>query len=169
MIKANSRLLTVQPLYCHDPVPPRLNPSRRRRLVDYTQCRRDGTRSRALNMQNPTTRSPKKDDSLAMPTCRSLDASITNLLDAIDVTNNESKDSERIDFYLKVTPKNQRRNPRVSTLDTIGGPRKILQRSQSTGNDRIRSQSSSLPILKARSKSIASMFRKKSSGVKQQS
>lgn len=112
--------------------PRRSSPQLRRRLVDYTQCRSDGTSSTAANAghkaisTNDYFLKAKLIPALGLPSCRALDASLADLM---AVPEEKTEDEERIDFFLKVAPKSQRRQSRrVSTLDTVGGRRVVMER-----------------------------------------
>lgn len=106
-----------------------------RRLVDYTKYRSDGTKSSMPQntlMSVNDNEQPKKAHALGMPACLALEASLSAMmLSAEDASQKEEED--RIDFYLKVSPKSRRKATRVSTLDTAvdrkGG---TLERSKSS-------------------------------------
>jgi hypothetical protein len=109
---------------------------RPRRLVDYTQYRRDGTSPSNQSQHNttkvtPTFGNPPRKTNLKMglPTCFALEASLEDIIlgdfkkKELDAATNKA---DRIHFYFKVEPKNQRKPTRTSSLDTISS-RKDLQ------------------------------------------
>jgi hypothetical protein len=120
---------------------------RRPRLVDYMQCRRDGTTSsKSFNTKKSNEHPWKTNLKMGLPTCLTLDASLTTMLFIDDEELDASKNKEdRIDFYLKVEPKCRRRNStRTSSLDTtrsqkeelrqqMASSRRTFDRSQSLG------------------------------------
>lgn len=61
-----------------------------------------------------------------MPACRALEATLIDVVLAID---NSPDERERIDFFLKVAPKSQRKQQkrRVSTLDIVGARTEMLR------------------------------------------
>jgi hypothetical protein len=98
--------------------------NRRRRLVDYTKCRSDGTKSPMAQKKLLADRDkepPKKPLALGIPAFLALDASLAAMLlseGSAEVTS-QKREEERIDFYLKVLPKSVRKSTRVSTLDRV--------------------------------------------------
>lgn len=112
--------------------PASLDANRRRRLVDYTQFRSDGTKSSvAINMDNISDLPSKTNTLRGMPACHALEASLVEMFaDVEEITAVSNTKDERIDFYLKVKPKSQRKTTRVSTLDRVDG--RDLQRTKSS-------------------------------------
>jgi hypothetical protein len=106
----------------------------RRRLVDYTKCRRDGTTPSNVNATSPPSAVyPKKDARLGLPTCHALDTSLASMILAsrpiqMLQDKNKKKDDDRIDFFLKIVPKSQRKASRISTLDRADHRKVVLLR-----------------------------------------
>lgn len=103
-----------------------LNPHHRRCLIDYTECRRDGTKSShdltrytnhsdtaALYVKNKTLSVGNVHHIAFEPSCKEIASPSDDGRHAVE-------QAERIDFYLKVPPKSQRKHTRVSTLDMVG-------------------------------------------------
>lgn len=95
-----------------------------RRLVDYTQCRRDGTASNNANVNYKSSTDPKKAIKSGMPAFRSLESSLdTSAVSPDPSTDTDSEthqgDNDRIEFFLKIVPKSQRKKSRISTLDKV--------------------------------------------------
>jgi hypothetical protein len=98
-----------------------------KRLIDYTECRSDGTKTR-------------RNSSLAqsisvVPICQAFDATYATVHLLLATVEEEEEEEESIEFFLKITPRHKRKNSRESTLDIIGGPNKILQQMASLVND----------------------------------
>jgi hypothetical protein len=148
----------IAPASCHqgEALSTKTIKTQRRRLVDYTECRSDGTKSR-------------RNCSLArsissVPICQSLDSTVDLLLTTVETTTNEEEEEEEnvesIDFFLKITPKHKRKNSRESTLDIIGGPNRILQKMISLVDDGERFPRSAVPpsFRRSQRKLITSML-----------
>jgi hypothetical protein len=130
------RNLEVMPSVCpHQTTPDCTNNRTRRRLVDYTKCRRDGTPSSNTTSSNimdgtSSSDSTKQDIRLGLPTCRALETSLASMMltKPIQIPQDEEQDDDRIDFFLKIVPKSQRKSSRVSTLDRADSRRGGLLR-----------------------------------------
>jgi hypothetical protein len=93
-------------------IPPKV-PNGKRRLLDYTKYRSDGTQAPPRNGMLDDDVNPRPSIK-GLPACTSLDASLHTVLSSAD-----SNTDERIDFFLKISPQSARRSSRVSTLDTV--------------------------------------------------
>ena len=99
-----------------------------RRLIDYTRCRRDGIESNNANTRigNNSADYPSKRNSVDLPSCNALDASLAKNI-VVSLGREEQREA-RVDFFLKVMPKSQRKQSRrISTLDTVGGRKTIME------------------------------------------
>jgi hypothetical protein len=66
--------------------------------------------------------SSKKVHALGVPACAALEASFVAMLlseESTKVSTQKEEEEERIEFYLKVSPKSLRKTTRVSTLDRL--------------------------------------------------
>jgi hypothetical protein len=115
-----------------------VNITSRRMLVDYTQCRRDGTASSKSSNAKRSTEYPRNTAlKMGLPTCFAFEASLTNRTsgdDKKDLSGAATKKAERISFYLKVQPKSQRKPTRTSSLDRAVSRRDWLQQMASSRN-----------------------------------
>jgi hypothetical protein len=158
-MQRNNYRATIAPASCHqgEALSTKTIKTQRRRLVDYTEYRSDGTKSR-------------RNCSLArsissVPICQSLNSTVVGLpLTTVETTTNEEEEEEEnvesIEFFLKITPKHKRKNSRESTLDIIGGPNRILQQMISLVDDGERFPRPAVPppFRRAQRKLITSMF-----------
>lgn len=99
-----------------------------RRLVDYTRCRRNGIESINANTRigNSSADYPSKRKSVDLPSYNALDAPLANIV--VSLGGREEQREARVDFFLKVMPKSQRKQSRrISTLDTVGGRKTIME------------------------------------------
>jgi hypothetical protein len=105
-----------------------------RRLVDYTQYRRNIHSSSQLYHTNITPTavfSPPRKTNLKMglPTCFALEASLDDIIlgDAKEELDAAANKANRVDFYLRVEPKSQRKPARISSLDTASSRKALHQ------------------------------------------
>lgn len=107
-----------------------------RRLVDYTKCRGDGTSRRnrrsscyANLVSNPDREFQQQENNskvLGMPTCRALESTLFDMMVSPSPSSSvgegephREQPEERVDFFLKITPKQYRKVNRVSSLDMV--------------------------------------------------
>lgn len=134
-----------------------------RRLVDYTQCRSDGTKARnATNVDSSDKATPlslSKTENACLPSFRALDEYLSQV-ERLGNDEPQDEDKDPIHFFLKVLHKNQRpQSRRVSTLDTIGG-RKIVTEKIVSSRRSMQEVRFSSPL---RSEPVVSEQRRKSS------
>ena len=108
----------------HFGIPPKKEPSGRRQLLDYTIHRSDGSKAPPRNCMLDEELN-QKPSIKGLPACTSLDASLEQLISSVD-----SNTDERIDFFLKISPRSARRSSRISTLDTVYRQRLSFQRNK---------------------------------------
>lgn len=129
-----------------------------RRLLDYTQCRSDGTKSKRANLNKTdnsdnTPRYPSHARKARLPNFQALDSSLSQI-ERLDNEHQED-DEVRIEFFLKVMHKSQRKQSRrISTLDTVGGRKNVMERIVSSRKSmmeiRSKSPSRSDPVVSER-------------------
>jgi hypothetical protein len=105
-------------------MPPKKEPTGRRQLLDYTIYRSDGSKAPPRTNMLDDDLNPKPSIK-GVPACTSLDASLETVLSRVD-----SDTDERIDFFLKISPRSARRSSRISTLDTVYRHRLSFQRNK---------------------------------------
>lgn len=110
--------------------------SYRRKLVDYTKCRGVGETNDHVALSIPSFTRSVPSTPEGMPTCRSLDATLFDLILQNIPQHEKDQSEERIDFLLKVEHKSVRqKSMRVSSLDVVPSDRRLsVKRTPSVSN-----------------------------------
>jgi hypothetical protein len=106
------------------------NTRNRRRLVDYTKCRSDGTASSKSNNSKHATQYPRNALKMGLPTCFALEASLVEK-EVLTDTTSDKVTPDRIKFNHYVEARSQLKPSRVSTLDRTNSRSEVLRQTYS--------------------------------------